>query len=151
MIAIRPARLGDAGPLAAIARAAYRPYVAAIGREPPPMNPDFASAIAAGHVLVADDGAVLGYVIAYARGDHWMLENVGVDPAAQGRGVGRALIAEVEARAAAAGAVAVELYTNAKMAGNLVLYPRLGYARTGRRVEDGMDRVFFRKPLGQRP
>jgi ribosomal protein S18 acetylase RimI-like enzyme len=89
-------------------------------------------------------------VVAYPRGDHWHLENVAVDPAAQGAGLGLALITHVEALARASGAQAVELYTNAKMIENRALYPRLGYAETGRAIEDGFDRVFYRKPLGRR-
>ena len=49
--------------------------------------------------------------------------------------------------ARAAGAVAVELYTNARMTENMSLYPRPGYAETGRALENGFDRVFYRKEL----
>jgi hypothetical protein len=42
----------------------------------------------------------------------------------------------------------VTLYTNEAMVENRRLYARLGYAETGRRVEDGYRRVFFRKRLG---
>ncbi len=72
-----------------------------------------------------------------------------VDPAAQGTGIGRALIEAVERMASEAGAEAVELYTNAKMTENQSLYPALGYRETGRRREDGFERVFYRKNLGQ--
>lgn len=144
---IRPAGPGDRAAVERIARAAYAAYVPLIGRAPAPMLADFAAAIAAGRVWVAG-APVAGYVVAWPRGDHWHLENVAVDPAAQGRGLGRALIGHVEALARQAGARAVELYTNARMTANLALYPRLGYAETGRRVEDGFDRVFFRKALG---
>lgn len=148
--AIRPARAGDRAAVERVARAAYAVYVPRIGRAPAPMLADFAAAIAAGRVWVAG-APVAGYAVAYPRGDHWHLENVAVAPAAQGRGLGHALIAHVEALAARAGARAIELYTNAAMTENLALYPRLGYARTGRRVEDGFDRVFFRKALAPAP
>ena len=88
-----------------------------------------------------------GFVVGYPRGDHWHLENVAVDPAKQGTGLGRALVTHAEAVARAAGARAVELYTNAKMTENQGLYPRLGYRETGRAAEDGFDRVFYRKTL----
>jgi Ni,Fe-hydrogenase III large subunit len=39
----------------------------------------------------------------------------------------------------------IELYTNAKMTENLAYYPRLGFEETGRRREDGFDRVYFRR------
>ena len=49
--------------------------------------------------------------------------------------------------ARAARARAVELYTNAQMTENQSLYHRLGYAETGRAMEDEFDRVFYRKEL----
>ena len=147
----RAARIRRAGPddldaIRRIARADYTIYLARIGREPAPMVADFAASIVAGELWVAGT-PVKGFVVAYPRGDHWHLENVAVAPSAQGAGLGGALIAHVEAMARAAGARAVELYTNAKMTENLSLYPRLGYAETGRAMENGFDRVFYRKAL----
>lgn len=151
---IRPAGPDDLDAVRRIARTAYASYVPRIGREPAPMVADFAASIAAGQVWVAG-APVAGFVVAYPRdepgGDHWHLENVAVDPAAQGTGLGGALIAHVEALARAAGARAVELYTNAQMTENRSLYPRLGYAETGRRMEDGFDRVFYCKELSGKP
>lgn len=146
MAEIRLAREGDLAAVRAIARAAYARYVPRIGREPAPMVADFAAALAGGQLWVAGD-PVCGFVVAYPRGDHWHLENVAVDPAAQGRGIGLALVGHVEALARAGGAGAVELYTNARMTENQTLYPRLGYVETGRRTEEGFDRVFYRKQL----
>ena len=151
---IRPAEPDDLDAVRRIARAAYAPYVPRIGREPAPMVADFAASIVAGELWVATGAAtgaagapVAGFVVAYPRGDHWHLENVAVEPSAQGTGLGGALIAHVEAMARAAGARAVELYTNAKMTENLSLYPRLGYGESGRAMEDGFDRVYYRKEL----
>lgn len=143
---IRRAEAGDAARLHMIAEAAYLRYVPRIGRRPAPMDDDFAGLIAAGHVLVAGRPA-LGYAVSWRKGRAWHLSNVAVAPEASGRGIGRCLIAAVEARARAAGADAVELYTNAAMVENLALYPHLGYEMTGERVEHGFHRVFFRKPL----
>lgn len=149
---IRLADPADLGDIQRVARSAYALYVPRIGREPAPMVADFATSIAAGHIWVTDMPGpgfdVTGFVVAFPRDDHWHLENVAVDPKIQGIGVGGRLIAHVEAMARAAGARAVELYTNAKMTENQSLYPQLGYAETGRRSEDGFDRVFYRKELG---
>jgi hypothetical protein len=41
----------------------------------------------------------------------------------------------------------VTLYTNERMTENLVFYPALGYVETGRGMQDGFARVFYRKPL----
>lgn len=144
--AIRPARAEEAARLAAIARAAYAPYVAAIGRVPPPMAQDFPAAIAAGRVLVAGDPAE-GFVVSHPRAADWHVENLAVAPGAQGLGLGPRLLAAAEDLGRAAGFARVTLYTNAAMAPALALYPRLGYRETARRTEDGLRRVFFEKEL----
>lgn len=146
MYEVRPARISDASRLAQIARAAYAPYVPLIGREPPPMLQDFPADIAAGRCWVAGDPPV-GYVVAYPREHDWMLENVAVAPEAQGSGLGRILVRYAEVMAKAAGARAVVLYTNTKMARNREIYPSLGYAETGVFKESGLERVYFRKEL----
>ncbi|WP_251363661.1 GNAT family N-acetyltransferase [Epibacterium ulvae] len=75
------------------------------------------------------------------------LENIAVQPEAAGRGVGKALMACCEDAARRADLPAIKLYTNEKMVKNLKIYPHLGYHETGRRSEDGFNRVYFEKPL----
>jgi len=145
---IRGAHADDAARIGEIARAAYEKYVARIGRVPPPMTADFAAAIAAGRVVVIEaDGAVAGYVIAWPEADAYFIDNIAVDPAWQGRGLGRRLMdhGEREARRHALGAI--RLYTNAAMTENLSLYARLGFVETHRAVEHGFHRVFMRRAL----
>lgn len=145
---IRAARVSDLDGIRRCAEAAYGPYIARIGRPPAPMVADFARLVGDGSVHVLDEGgAIAGFAVFYRRGDHVHLENVAVHPDFQQRGCGVRLIAHVEQFAVEDGAAAVELYTNARMTENLALYPRLGYAETGRRHEDGFDRVFFRKAV----
>ncbi|GMG82869.1 hypothetical protein LNKW23_20820 [Paralimibaculum aggregatum] len=146
MSTIRPAELSEAAALATIARAAYGVYVAEIGRKPPPMLQDFPAAIAAGRVWVARRPAQ-GFVIAFARGADWHVENLAVSPAAQGSGLGRTLLAYAEAEGRRRGHPRVTLYTNAAMSRALALYPRLGYRETGRTHDDGLHRVHFAKDL----
>ena len=112
------------------------------------MNADFAVAIAAGHMHVAErDGEVAGYVTAFPLDGDWHIDSVAVLPQYQGTGTGYALIAHAEELGRRGGYSRVTLYTNAKMTENLGYYPRLGYAETGRRSEDGYDRVYFAKAL----
>lgn len=147
---IRPARESDLDAVRRCAGAAYAKYVARIGREPAPMVADFAAALTAGSLFVAADeesDAIAGFIVFYPCADHVHLENVAVDPAWQGRGLGRELIAFAERCAGELGLSRIELYTNAKMRENLALYPRLGYRQFDRRVEDGFDRVYFGKDL----
>lgn len=147
---IRLAEAADEAAVRACAERAYSPYIAAIGRPPAPMAADYRALIAAGqvHVSLAGDGALLGFIVFRAEAGHMLLENVAVQPAAAGRGVGGALIRFCEDQARRLGLHAVRLYTNEKMSENLAIYPRLGYREVARRVEDGFARVFFEKPLG---
>lgn len=148
-ITIRAAQPRDVPAIEACAHEAYTRYVARIGREPAPMVANFAGQVARGTVQVAIDagGGLAGFVVCYPRGDHMHLENVAVRDDHRGKGIGRRLIERCEQQARAAGLAAVELYTNAKMAENLTLYPHLGYREVGRRTEDGFARVFYRKKL----
>lgn len=147
---IRQAGPSDLDAIRGCATAAYAGYVERIGTEPAPMVADFAAQIESGFVFVAVDavtGAINGYIVFYPRSDHVHLESVAVLPARQGSGIGRELIGFAEHEARRLGFGRIELYTNAKMHENLDLYPRLGYRRFDRRIEDGFDRVYFRKPL----
>jgi ribosomal protein S18 acetylase RimI-like enzyme len=112
------------------------------------MGADFDALIGAGAVWVAtEDGRVVGVLVLELQDTALLLESVAVDPAHQGRGIGRSLIDHAERVARDAGLGAVDLYTNARMTENLRLYPSLGYEVIDRRREDGFDRVYFRKPL----
>ncbi len=131
------------------AEQAYAHYVLLIGRKPAPMVADFAGQIAAGNVYVAtdDQGEFCGFIVFYAQDAQMLLENVAVLPAASGRGIGRELIGFCEDTALQCGLKAVCLYTNEKMSDNLSIYPKLGYAEVGRHMEDGFNRVYFKKSL----
>ncbi|MCP5083620.1 MAG: GNAT family N-acetyltransferase [Alphaproteobacteria bacterium] len=112
------------------------------------MVADFGAAQEAGDLYVASvDHEVAGFVVFFERDDHVHLENVAVSPAHQGKGIGSNLIEFVESETLNRGLNTVELYTNARMTGNLTLYPALGYEEIGRWSEDGFDRVFYRKTL----
>jgi hypothetical protein len=41
----------------------------------------------------------------------------------------------------------VRLHTNAAMADNILMYPKLGYAEVGRETQHGFHRVLFVKAL----
>jgi ribosomal protein S18 acetylase RimI-like enzyme len=148
-ISIRPAEPADAPRLREIALAAYAKYVDRIGLEPGPMGADYEEAIESAEVWVAmADSDVAGYVVTRFPGDDGvLLENLGVAPGHQGRGIGRALIAHVEARATASGVTYVELFTHEAMTENRRLYARLGYEETGYLVDDGYRRVLMKKTL----
>lgn len=145
---IRPATSAELGRIREVVRAAYALYVPRIGREPAPMTADYEVLVTAGEVWVATvAGEVSGVLVIRPAGRELLLENVAVDPPAQGRGIGRALIGFAEWWALEHGLEAVTLYTNEAMTENLRLYPALSFKETGRRVEDGYRRVYFRKQV----
>jgi N-acetylglutamate synthase-like GNAT family acetyltransferase len=148
VLAIRKATPQDVGRLTSIAKAAYARYLPRMGRAPAPVTADYAAQVASGAVWVAEGrGGVVGLLVLVARPDHLLLENVAVDPAVQGRGIGAKLLATAEQQAAALGLSEIRLYTNAAMTENLDYYPRHGYVQTHRGQEDGFDRVYFSKHL----
>ncbi|HEX7290043.1 MAG TPA: GNAT family N-acetyltransferase [Conexibacter sp.] len=149
---LRPATVADAPRLAAIARAAYARYVERLGgREPRPMSEDYAAVVAAKQVLVAERGGELvGLVVLEVDAEGFVVDNVAVDPAHAGTGVGRALLRAAEAEAARAGFDSIYLYTHERMTENIALYERIGYVEYDRRAH-GRDAdllVYLRKPLG---
>jgi len=154
---IRPATPADAESVHAIAQAAFAHYTERIGRPPIPMAVDYAAAIEAGKVWVAEDRRTTeagdrstdGFVLLEDQDDSLLLDVIAVAPAAQGSGIGAALLAFVDAEARARGYSRVTLYTNVKMTENLAYYPRHGYVETGRESVRGFERVFFAKDLNQ--
>jgi ribosomal protein S18 acetylase RimI-like enzyme len=112
------------------------------------MDADYRAQIDRGLVWVAAEGkTVLGLIVLVANPDHLLIENVAVDPAHQGAGVGRALLGFAEDTAREVGLDAIRLYTHEKMSENLALYVRLGYSEFERRDEGGFARVFLSKDL----
>ncbi|BCL19483.1 GNAT family N-acetyltransferase [Streptomyces tuirus] len=143
---IRPAGAADVPVVADVIDAAFRPYIARIGRVPQPMEEDHAANVAAGKVFVTGD-PVTGLVVVEAFADHLFLDTIAVHPRAHGGGVGRRLLRFVDAHARALGLPEVRLYTNALMWENQKIYPRYGYERVERRVDGPYDRVHYRKRL----
>jgi GNAT superfamily N-acetyltransferase len=147
-VSIRPARAHDAAAMGRIADAAYEIYVSRIGRPPAPMLADYPNIAAGGHAWVAEHaGHLVGFVVLEPAAAHLLLENVAVDPASQGLGVGGRLLRLAEDRARELGLAEVRLYTNEMMSENLAYYPRRGYREIHRAVQDGYRRVFFTKPV----
>ncbi|MEO3470916.1 GNAT family N-acetyltransferase [Roseomonas sp. CAU 1739] len=151
-MAPRRARPDEAAALRDLVRASYAAWVPAIGREPAPMNDDFAARIAADQAWVVDrDGALLGALVIEDTPTGLLVDNVAVSPAAQGTGLGRALMDFAEAEAARRGHRRVWLYTHEKMVRNIALYERLGFAETHRAEQSGFARVFMAKDLTPAP
>jgi len=127
---------------------AFGHYVERIGMRPVPMDADYDAAVAGGDTWVADDGGqIVGLLILVPGDDHVLVENVAVDPGRQGEGIGRALLAFAEQRAAELGVSEMRLYTHVLMTENQALYARLGYVEVERRTVEGRTGVFMSKRL----
>jgi GNAT superfamily N-acetyltransferase len=139
---IRQAQPADLAAVQRIVEAAYAPYVSVMGRRPAPMDEDHAAQISAGQVWIAPPD---GVVVLVETEDSLLIDNVAVHPSAQGRGIGRALLAFAETEAQRRGLKRLRLYTNAAMTRNVALYARCGWHETHRATQSGFDRVFMEK------
>jgi GNAT superfamily N-acetyltransferase len=142
---MRLATPADEPTLSALVQHAYAPWIAIIGQRPAPMLENYAAQIAAGQVWLADDARAA--IVLKQYGETLFIDNVAVAPEAQGKGVGRALIAFAETEARRLGLCALTLSTHVKMMSNIALYRHLGFDETHRLTEDGFDRVYMRRDL----
>jgi len=144
----RAAVTSEAEAVQSLVRSAYALYISRLDHEPAPMLADYADLIEKDHVQVAEEeGLMLGILVSYPRGSHLHVENIAVAPDGQGRGIGRALMVRAEEQAREIGLDIIKLYTNEVMQENFSFYAALGYEITGRAVEEGYNRVFFRKDI----
>lgn len=131
---------------------AYSKYVERIGRPPAPMTADYNQLLTTHDVFTlqtANDGTMVGSIVLSIDKElnSIKINNVVVDPGAQGKGYGRVLMDYAEKAARAQGRGALMLFTNIKMFENLGLYKKLGFLETERKMEDGFERVYFRKDV----
>lgn len=145
-VQVRPAEPPDYPAVAQVTLAAYRgagqvsdghPYEAELT--------DVTSRAAAGELLVAEypgSATVVGAVLFVRSGSEYAelcgpdeaeFRMLAVDPAAQGRGVGQALVRACQDRAAALGCRAVVIYTRDFAAAAHRLYAKFGFVRTPER------------------
>jgi GNAT superfamily N-acetyltransferase len=160
---IRRAEAADVAAITEIVRGSYEPYLDRGLRRPRPLDDDYSARVREGHTYVAVDaagrimgtlgvlpmpgGPASGPATSRPAPDHLLIVNVAVDPSRRGEGIGRLLLEHAEALAAAQGLTELRLYTQAAMTENVAMYPRLGWTETGRRTDDGLERVFFSKWL----
>jgi GNAT superfamily N-acetyltransferase len=150
---IRVARPDEGEALAGLLAAALTPYARALGREVTPQAyARLAEAHANGDVHVAEEGGVLaGFVALMRHADTLEVDLLCVDPGQQKRGIGSALLAEVERIASSEGIARLALHTAAMFPHLLRLYAAAGYVETHRAPPphgaDAHPRVFFEKRL----
>jgi ribosomal protein S18 acetylase RimI-like enzyme len=153
-ITIGPASPADAGELMTVQRAAYLAEAERYGdfRLPPlTETTDEVRAVIASDtvVLVARAGPrLVGSVRGRVAGRDGLIGRLAVAPDLQGRGIGRRLLAAVEA-ALADRVDRLALFTGATSTENIRLYERLGYAVFDHRPSgDGPGLTFLEKKIG---
>ena len=145
---IRPANAHEANTVAECVRAAFLPYVERMDKPPAPMLADFPTMIEAGKVWVAEmEDHVAGVLVQYETEQGFYIDTVAVTTSYKGTGIGRALLVFAEQEARRRGFQSIYLCTHIKMTENQVLYPKIGYVETERKMDEGYDRVFYRKEL----
>jgi ribosomal protein S18 acetylase RimI-like enzyme len=153
---IRPAGAADLGEIWTVQRAAYLdeahahgdPYIAPLTETLAQVRAHLDAGLP---LLAAVLGArVVGTVRGRSTGPTFLVNRLAVAPDQRGRGIGRALLADLERRVAAAfpDAATLALVTGQAGEGGLRLYRSLGYAETHReRIADHLTMVHLRKPV----
>lgn len=130
---------------------AYSKYIERIGKPPAPMLANYDEMLETHDIFVLEDLAneIVGSIVLAVDKNTRSVEinNLVVSPTAQGRGYGRVLLNCAQDIARSESCSALTLYTNVKMYENLGMYVKMGFVETGRKTEDGFERVFFRKDL----
>lgn len=119
----------DLPALVELQQAAYARNRALLGVEPLPLLADYEALFQTQEIWLArSPGCLDGAIMLEARADDLLLWSISIAPAAQGRGLGHALLAAVDARARALGLATVRLYTGATLNHLIDWYGRNGYA-----------------------
>ena len=139
MTALRRATRSDLSAVTALQRAAYAKNRAILGVEPLPLLADYSQVFSDYEVYLAERaGALDGVLILEPRAHDLLIWSVATAPAAQGRGVGNAMLAFAEKHARALGLTSIRLYTGEPLTFNIAWYTRHGYIYE--RTEDMGDR-----------
>lgn len=146
---VRAARNAEIPAVESLVAEAFAPFTRRTGVVPAPLSIDWATTISAAAASVAvQDDRVVGVLVLWPRPGSVLVDTLAVDPAAQGSGVGIALLAHAASVATARDVHVLRLSTNVAMTDSLAWYLRHGFVETGRGVEDGLDRVHLERVLG---
>jgi ribosomal protein S18 acetylase RimI-like enzyme len=145
---IRRAKPSDLPAIKAIIDVSYAKYRSRMDKPPAPLFRDYGPSVADGTTWVTGD-PITAVLTLYPREGHLYVENVAVDPRAQGQGLGRALMEFAEQQAAERRLHRMALVTHEAMTENQAIYRHLGYVEVERRAEDGYRRIYMQKFSGE--
>lgn len=147
-VVVRAASEGDLPAVKACVNDAFQKYIERIGKPPAPMLLDYAAFIRQGKVWAAEyQNKICGVLVIYETSDGFYIDTIAVSADVQGLGVGRAMLEFAEHEARRLGFSSIYLCTNVMMTENQTFYPHIGYVEYDRRMEDGYDRIFYRKNI----
>ncbi len=122
------ARPEDAALVRGITLRAYAKWIPVIGREPLPMTVDDDKAVLSHDIyLLLSADVPVGIVVLVRKVDEIHIDNLAVEPFAQGKGFGRHLLAHVEQVARHEKISTLTLLTNAAFASNVSFYQAYGF------------------------
>ena len=150
---IRPPTRSELPACETVLCAAFEPFARRLGRHLDNTSfSDLQHSAAKYHLLVALDGSLIkGVAVCTAGGDIWAIDQIAVNPADQGNGIGSALLRRIERDAAGSGANALKLNTPEIMTDLLRLYHRHGFSAVRKGLpehrRDQFTRVFMQKTI----
>jgi ribosomal protein S18 acetylase RimI-like enzyme len=128
-LTLRRAEVTDLASLVALQRAAYAKNRTLLGVEPIPLLADYTAIMRDMEVWLATEGdRFAGALILEPRADDLLIWSIASDPATQGAGLGRMLLAAAEERARQLGRTVIRLYTGTPLAHLVAWYGRHGFA-----------------------
>ena len=145
---IAPATARNASDVYAVVDAAFARYLSRMDGPPAPLLADYTRLCERGDVTALRVGRrIVAVMVSSIIGRTLEIETLAVHPMFEGQGHGTNMLEWAVDRAMEHGANAVTLYTNAVMHEAQDFWAAQGFVETGRRVEDGFDRVYYRRSL----
>jgi len=145
---IRKANLNDLEKVINCVFSAYQKYEIRIGKKPGPMLDDYHCLIENHNVYIIEcAGELAGILVLKNKKSFILLDNIAVLPFFQGKGLGKKMISYAEWYAHKKGIREIQLYTNALMTENILMYKKLGFIEYDSRYESGYHRIYFIKSL----
>jgi GNAT superfamily N-acetyltransferase len=148
---IRRATVDDAEAVSELVQRAYEHWVPVVGGRPRPMDDDYSEVLESEEFegwVDAEGDVINGVIVLQPEADHLWVDNVAVDLAIKGSGVGRALLEFAIERARELNLPDVRFFTHERMAENRDIYARLGWAEYDEEKPLADFFVYFRRPVG---
>jgi ribosomal protein S18 acetylase RimI-like enzyme len=149
---LRRANASDYDAVVRLQRTAFAPNGERLGVAPLPLRADYRVVLRDKDVWLATDAGhgeeqVVGVLVLERRDDDLMIESIATDPAAQGRGLGRAMLEFAEAEARVLNFSKLRLYTGVVFTDLVEWYGRHGFTIERHEVLSDLTLVHMMKPI----